>query len=383
MPKIPNENRIQKLSIKWMNGTINEEEKQEYDLWYTSFEDDRVQDLSEEDIFLIKERLYESLKNSEFKDRLNIKRKPWKGISIMIAASVLLLILFGIYFHSFVPFGKESDKLYSVIKPGRDKAILSFDNGTIYDLDSLEAGRVMEDNGVRIEKTDDGQLIYSVINTDLKNELVLVNTVTTPQGGQYKIRLPDGSMVWLNAASSLKFPTVFNDEVRIVELSGEAYFEVSKNKDVPFKVLTNKETIEVLGTSFNVNSYENEKSSMTTLIEGKVKVSASNLNEKILSPGQQSIIIDGNDIQVHEVDIQEFIAWKNGEFIFNNESIESVMRKVARWYDVELVYEAEVKEVPIWGSVSRYENISEVLNIIELTGAAHFKIDGRRIYVMK
>src|SRR5690606_25942646 len=142
MPKIPNENRIQKLSIKWMNGTITEEEKQEYDLWYTSFEDDKVQDLSEEDISITKKRLYESIKNSEFNNRLDIKRRSWKGIYIMVAASMLLLILFGIYFYSFVPFDKESDKLYSTIKPGRDKAILSFNNGDIYNLDSLEAGRV-------------------------------------------------------------------------------------------------------------------------------------------------------------------------------------------------------------------------------------------------
>lgn len=383
---------IQELSKKWLNGTITEMEKQEYDQWYSSFKDDEVYGLTEKDMEFLKDKVYKSivkkedLKKEKVEEKVDLARKTKrKSIVIMLAASISLFILSGSYLYFSNQVSKDSEKLlYVSIEPGKDKATLSLENGIVYDLDSLNAGEILQNNGVRIEKSEKGELIYSLIDTKcIDSKQALINTVATPRGGQYKLRLPDSSLVWLNAASSLKFPTIFAEDSRIVELSGEAYFEVSKDQNRPFKVLTGKETVEVLGTRFNVNSYDNEVTSMTTLVEGKVKVSIPDTESKILHPGQQISVHQKKGIKVYNVNIQEAVAWKNGEFMFNNEDIKSAMRKVSRWYDVEFVYETNVENVPIWGSISRYENIQEVLKIIELTEAAHFRIEGRRIYVMK
>jgi len=209
-----------------------------------------------------------------------------------------------------------------------------------------------------------------------------MNTVSTPKGGQFKIILPDGSLVWLNADSQLKFPSAFIGADRKVELEGEAYFEVAKNKSLPFKVITRKEEIEVLGTHFNVNSYGEEETSSIALLEGKVKVAISSTDFDFLAPGQQAVVKNGS-MTIHPVNLSEAVAWKNGEFMFNDENMKSVMQKIARWYDIEMVLAPQLENISIWGTVSKYEDIREVLKVIEMTGSVHFKIEGRRIYVTK
>jgi len=385
MSKIPTKKRIQELSQKWMNGTLSEQEKQEYDLWYSAFNDHEISDLTEEDFLSAKEAIYQSIVEKEsLSPRLHLPRKKRK-MRIAFAACLTLFILFGsVLYFSQVTKRDNDQKVAVVIEPGRNQATLSLDNGTVFDLDSLKAGKVLHENGVKVEKTKEGELIYSTAAAAPEDEKeILMNTVSTPRGGQYKVQLPDGSRVWLNAASSLTFPSRFTKESRTVELAGEAYFEVTRNEDIPFRVRTKKETIEVLGTHFNVNSYADEPASITTLVEGKVKVSLPNAVSQILRPGQQSLVRTGDDIQVNEVDPFEIVAWKDGDFMFNNEALERAMRKVERWYNVEFVYEDNIGNVPIWGSVSRYEKIEEVLKVVELTEAAHFKIEGRRVYVMR
>ncbi len=385
MSRISDKKRIEELSEKWLNGTITEVEQEEYDLWYGSIQDNNINDLSESDLAQMQSWIYQSIQQREDFGRYSkVKRVRLLKRIALVAASVGLFSIATSQFYSILSQQKKESQalLYSAITPGRDRAILSLDNGVVFDLDSLGKGEIFQQSGIKIEKNEKGELIYSVLSSSDEQVEILMNTISTPKGGQYRISLPDGSQVWLNAASKLTFPTVFTGESRIVDLVGEAYFEVAQNKRLPFRVITPKEQIEVLGTHFNVNSYSEEESSTVALLEGKVKVSLSSSEFKVLKPGEQTIV-KGGSVQVFPVDLSEAIAWKNGEFMFNNESMKSVMQKIARWYDVEVVLKPELENISIWGSVSKYENIKEVLKIIEMTGSARFNIEGRRIYVMK
>lgn len=385
MSEIPDKKRIEELSEKWITGTITEAEQEEYDLWYRSVQDHEVYDLSESDLAQTRDRIYQSIQEREnLSNRLiGVKKIQILKRIAVVAASVGL---FGIAISQFysVLFQKEDQELlYSAILPGRDRATLSLDNGAVFNLDSLGKGEIFQQSGIKIEKNGEGELIYSVISSADNHIEVLRNTVSTPKGGQYRVSLPDGSQVWLNAASKLTFPTVFTGNSRVVELVGEAYFEVAQNKKLPFRVITPTEEIEVLGTHFNVNAYSDEESSAVALLEGKVKVSLPASSEfQVLKPGEQTVVKAGA-ITVYPVDLSEAIAWKNGEFMFQNERIKSAMQKVARWYDVEVIVAPELEDIAIWGSVSKYDNIKAILKIIEMTGSVRFEIEGRRIYVMK
>jgi len=272
------------------------------------------------------------------------------------------------------------------IVPGTNKAILKLEDGSSIVLEDASDEKIVQQSDLLVTRTKDGHLIYEVTASDKNKFAVTYNTIETPRGGEYQVTLPDGTKVWLNASSSLRFPTAFTGKERRVELTGEGYFEVAKNKDLPFIVSTGREIVQVLGTHFNISSYKDEKYSRTTLLEGQVKISLPNKDNKteiasrILTPGQQSVV-HSEKMEVIAIDAQEAVAWKNGEFMFNNEDIESVMRKIARWYDVEVIYPATLKNKYIWGSVSRFQDISEVLKIIELTGSVHFKVEGRRVYM--
>jgi len=208
-------------------------------------------------------------------------------------------------------------------------------------------------------------------------------TLSTPRGGQYQVELSDGTKVWLNAASKLHYPREFLDNHRTVELEGEAYFEVSSGKHRPFIVKTKNEAVEPLGKHFNVTAYINEWLPYVTLLEGKVSVSLENERSKILLPGQQSAV-KGAVMQVNEINVAESVAWKNGEFMFNKESLGSVMLKLSRWYDIEVEMTDGVKDLRVWGSVSRYDTFDEILQVIKaIDDSIHFEIDGRRVKIMK
>ena len=224
-----------------------------------------------------------------------------------------------------------------------------------------------------------GQLRYAVLQH--KTGAAGYNILATPNGGQYQLTLPDGTKVWLNSSSSLHFPTDFNTGERIVKLSGEAYFEVAKNEKMPFKVMVKGMEIAVLGTDFNVMAYADENHVATTLLTGAVKVHSS-VKDVLLKPGQQALLNNSNeDISVSGGDTEGAVAWKNGYFNFSNENIRSVMRKISRWYNVEVEYQGDVTHKVLWGTISRFENISEVLRMLELTGSIHFGMQGRKITV--
>lgn len=272
--------------------------------------------------------------------------------------------------------------------PGSNKAILVLADGRKISLSDVNNGNVAKEAGLSITKTADGQLVYNVLEESSSGATKddTYNTIETPKGGVWQIKLPDGSSVWLNAASSLTYPISFaKGKNRIVELKGEAYFEVSKDKEHPFVVKTAKQEVEVLGTHFNINSYADESEVKTTLLEGSVKVVPYLAGEQanVLKPGEQAIL-NAKGLNIKEVDAEEAIDWKNGYFMFNNERQESIMRKIARWYNVQIEYaDASAKDVMYYGSISRFENVSKVLRKFEQTGEVRFEINKNKITVYK
>ena len=314
--------------------------------------------------------------------------KFWQQLGI--AASILLMLSTAVFFYTNrVPAGPAFTKApvqkKEVITPGGDKAVLTLSDGSTIILDQAKNGLLANQAGVSIQKTSDGKLLYTFANnvdslSEGKTASVIYNKIETPKGGKYQINLPDGSTVWLNASSSLRFPALFAGNTREVELTGEAYFDVAKNKSKPFKVTTNDQVVEVLGTQFNINSYSDEGEVKTTLIEGSVKVIYKD-RVVLLVPGQQ-FQPSRLTAKIVEADTEEVVAWKNGYFLFKDEDIRSIMRKVSRWYDVEVSYAADIPTVGFGGNISRSKDINEVLDALQLTNAVHFKIEGRRVTVM-
>nr|WP_121272283.1 FecR family protein [Pedobacter schmidteae] len=308
-----------------------------------------------------------------------------KAFRYLATACIALIVsaIGALFYQNYPKASKDKNKtaLKNDVLPGGNKAILTLADGSQVLLSDTGNGQIAEEQGISITKTKDGQLIYRVNNPALAaaigNEpVVTYNTISTPRGGQYQVLLPDGTQVWLNASSSLKFPTSFVANQRKVKLKGEAYFEVAKNKEKPFVVDVEDMSVEVLGTHFDVMAYEDEKSINTTLMEGAVKIIKNN-QTKVLEPGQQARVTD--DIEVVKA-TGDVIAWKNGLTSFKDADIRTIMRQVSRWYDVEVNYEGELPRRLFTGEISRKANLSELIKIIELSNI-HLKLDGKVITV--
>ena len=298
-----------------------------------------------------------------------------------IAAAAI--VLSGIFIFYKIGLGKDNlkqqvAKINSTdIAPGGNKAILTLADGSQIVLDTAANGNISNQGNTTIIKLD-GKLNYTASG---KNGEVLYNTIATPKGGMYQIVLSDGSKVWLNAASSLRFPTIFTGKQRNVELSGEAYFEIEKNVAMPFNVTVSEMNVQVLGTHFNVMAYNEESDIKTTLLEGAVKVSKGSA-VGLLKPGKQASIDQNGAIKIVDAEIEKELAWKNGIFFFENSDIKTIMQQLNRWYDADISYQGNVTNRRFTGQISRYINLSEVLKMLELTGEIHFKIEGRRVLVM-
>jgi ferric-dicitrate binding protein FerR (iron transport regulator) len=266
------------------------------------------------------------------------------------------------------------------IRPGSNKAILTLANGSTIILDTVQNGYLTDQSNVKIIKLNTGMLSYkSGSNADGKS---LLNTITTPRGGQYQVELEDGTKVWLNSASSLVFPVSFTGKERRVELTGEGYFEVAKNESMPFHVTVNNMDVRVLGTHFNIMGYGDEENINTTLLEGKVNVTVNNVT-KSLDPGKEALLNKAtNNISINKANIDQAVAWKNGEFRFRNTNIKAIMRQVARWYDVDVEYETTATNQYFTASLPRMKNINELLETLELTGTIHFKIENKKMIVL-
>ncbi|MET0464231.1 MAG: FecR domain-containing protein [Chitinophagaceae bacterium] len=324
--------------------------------------------------------------NVQEKQQSSPPRIIWRWVA---AASVLLLLSLGGYWLINHNLQRSHPQANTNIQPGKDGAILTLADGSQVVLDSLSDGIIAVQQGTDV-LLKNGQLVY---DTDSAEEEPAVNIMSTPKGRQFNITLPDGTRVWLNAASSVRFPTAFKGNERRVEITGEAYFEVAKDKTKPFFVtLPNQSAIEVLGTSFNVNAYTEEKNIQATLLEGSMRLHANlNADEKtaLLKPGQQASIpstINAGNIALDKADIDKVMAWRNGLFYLEGVTLKDAMTQFSRWYDIDVVYDKDVKQTELQqmklaGEIRRDLNLEAVLDLLKELDL-HFSIEGRRLTVL-
>jgi transmembrane sensor len=303
-----------------------------------------------------------------------------------VAAAMLLLTIGAAITYQVIKKGSAAGQLahailHDVAAPTGNKTTLTLGDGSIITLDSVTAGQLATQGKTRIDKTSSGQIVYSSLTGKASTE-ILVNTLSTGYGGFTKVVLPDGSRVWLNSLSSLRFPNVFSGRDREVELTGEAFFEIQHDRVRPFHISVNGADIEVLGTHFDIDAYANEPAQKTTLLEGAVKVGAGG-HSVVLAPGQQAEVgsdaVAGSIRVLKNVDTDQAIAWVGGNFEFSSDGLESVMHQLERWYNIEVKFETK-PTVHISGSVSKKRNLSEVLNVLKISGV-DYSIEGRTVTI--
>jgi ferric-dicitrate binding protein FerR (iron transport regulator) len=385
------------LIKKYLEDKCTPAEKLEVEAWFELYRGgDR--EFYENDEKLINQAMMRSLVDihqkidssqaSEDEDKIVHLKPKLKFRWIAIAATVLLFIMAGGYFTNHKKAVVQPLAQNHLIKRdtliGNNKAILTLGNGKRIVLNDAKAGRLAVQGNVTVTKAADGRVIYNATGqtSAMVTGEVAHNTITTPKGGQYHVVLPDGSSVWLDAASSITYPPEFIGNKRQVELMGEAYFEVSKDPTKPFCVnVDNKQQIEVLGTHFNVQAYPDDSDIKTTLLEGSVKLLYRN-KHAILKPGQMAVNDPGKSLLIIPADMYEVMAWKNNMFVFNNENIKSIMKRLARWYDVDVAFEGNMEKVNFFGNYSRSKSLANLLKNIELTEKVHFKIEGRRVTII-
>jgi ferric-dicitrate binding protein FerR (iron transport regulator) len=362
------------LILKLGKGTLSTQERELLEHWYVEWAANDSLDLSEQQLNAALNRLDQSFTDGvERNEPLRI----WRPI-LRIAAIFIFIAFCGILFKYYTLRKEETQIEYAAkILPGKTGATLRLADGRKVNLNKVTEGNVAKLGGVNIKNNNKGQLVYQLTGDPTgRREL---NTLSTSFGHQYQLVLPDGTLVWLNAASSLTYPAHFDGEKeRKVILSGQAYFEVAKDKNHPFIVSTTGQQVEVLGTHFDICAFPEDKDQVTTLVEGSVKI-----NDHLLKPNQQAIRIKEN-ITVKPVDARTVIAWKDGLFVFNDERLEMVMSKIARWYNVKVTYlEGANKDYLYGGTVSRYDNLSTVLKKLEAAGDMHYEIKNRTIFISK
>jgi len=378
MSERPYSEEMLALAEKWIAGTITPEEKTRLFEWYDRFDDTELTIEGQEATAFgrLKQEMLQSIRH---------RIKPPAGVRrltrALVAAAALLLLIPGAWLalHS-----RTATQLAAAtpikntsrtndIAPGSNKAILTLADGSTVTLDSAGPGKVTKQGNVEVVKHGDGQLQYaSAGNTP--PETIAYNELSTPRGGQYRLKLQDGTNVWLNASSSIRYPTAFVGKERKVQITGEAYFEVAKNADMPFRVTVldpapgGKNTeIEVLGTGFNVNAYQDEAGQRTTLIEGSVKVT-SGAGAVTLKPSEQAVS-SGNQLKMMQLEnTEQTIAWKNGYFEFENADIPAIMRQISRWYDVDVEYQGKASDDRFSGRFSRNVSLAVVLQILHTSG---------------
>lgn len=304
-------------------------------------------------------------------------RKRGRGRrQLMAAAALVLVCVTGVFLFTRKDISKSIAVVVPVahdVAPGGKRAVLTLTGGQQIVLDSAADGRLAQQGNVRIMKLADGKLDY---HGGDEEDGLRFNTISTPNGGQYQVTLTDGTRVWLNAASTLTYPTAFRGHQREVRLQGEAYFEVVHNAGQPFVVSVGDMKVDVLGTDLNIMAYAEEGAIRTTLLSGKVKVA-----EKLLAPGEQASWENGKVVVDRDADVEAAVAWKNGMLQFNSAGIRTVMRQIARWYDVEVVYDGDIKDEHFSGSIPSNERVSAVLKMLEMTNTVRFEVEGHRITV--
>jgi transmembrane sensor len=376
----PISKRLQKLARNYLKGKLNATEQQEVDEWFGKEEESETTIPTNLTSDEHRRQILARIHSEAGILRQETKNMLW--IKIAVAASVFLTISIGTYLiFPGKPVKQQNAHIIPDVGPGGNKAILTLANGEKVLLTGAKNGLVAKQGSVTIAKKSDGQLSYTDDRTAVSSG-ELFNTVETPRGGKYELTLADGTIAILDAASSIRYPVAFNGSERRVQITGQVYFEVVHNARRPFKVNVKGQIVEDLGTVFNINAYDDENLIKTTLIEGSIGITKSN-HTTILKPGQQAVNTNGyNNTKVVAADIEEAIAWKNDNFLFNNEPLESVMRKISRWYDVDIQYQNgyNIRESYI-GGLTRYSNVSKVLKMLEITGDVRFEIKGKTIKI--
>lgn len=372
------EDRIRDLLEQYQKGICSTEEKRLLEYIYNFSESTEIDKVESR----IKDEIWEKLTHVPLK---LVHRKQKKQKIFYAAASLIVIMGLGVIYANYLQGAHEIDHkarlVQDLILPGSVGATLTLSDGKKIKLSSDSNQERYTQAGVVITKKEDGVLVYSVVPG--MNKEMAINTLSTSSGESYQVKLPDGSLVWLNARSSLQYPTSFSGKTnRKVELMGEAYFEVAKDKKHPFQVISNKQLVTVLGTHFNIKCYPEDKLITTTLLEGSVQVN-SQKTAKIITPGNQTILSADDQLVVVPADVEAITAWRNNEFMFQSEDIESVMKNISRWYNVEVVYTGSKPTERYSGGLSRFDQVTKVLRMLETTGGVHFKIDGRKIYVSK
>ncbi|MFN0257293.1 FecR family protein [Pedobacter ureilyticus] len=389
------ENKGSKHIHNYLEGKLSEQERARLETWYLLKAEQSDDSAAQTDYDQLGPKLWNQIEEALVDRSFQSSVKQHRTISLFgstffkIAVAATLILAATATFIMLRDNGqvdrfviaREKD-----IAPGQNKAYLTLSDGRRIDLTEASAGNVASETGLEVSKSADGTLIYKASGTGTPTRGF--NDISTPRGGQYTVVLPDGSKVWLNAGSSLRYPIAFGASGRSVTLMGEGYFEVAhiqtKEGRMPFTVTVRRhngeqELVKVLGTQFNINAYDDEPTIKTTLLKGSVRIDAGG-KSALLKPGQQSKVDNGR-IELEPADTEMAIAWKNGDFVFR-EDLHSAMRKVARWYDVEVVYEASAPEkLMLGGWMSRGTNISEVLDHIQSTGKVQFRLEGRRVTV--
>ncbi|NRF37449.1 FecR family protein [Pedobacter foliorum] len=374
-------NYFREILKKYRQQTASSEETKFLESYYNMFEVKQglIDDENESEFAELKNDIKANIDERIAGPKIRKLSSDW--IKYGAAAAAVLLVSLSIYLVSYQQKNSLVAQMDRSISPGGNKAVLTLANGSKIVLNEVKTGVIAHQSGIRISKKNNGELIYQVSASPNLTEETTINTISTPNGGQYTIVLSDGSRVKLNAASSLSFPTSFKGTERVVDLQGEAYFEVAKNAQHTFKVTSGLQTVEVLGTHFNVEAYADERTIKTTLVEGSVKVVVGK-NHSIISPGQQALVSRENvgSITKAEVNLDKETAWTNDLFIFDGDNLKSVMSEISRWYNITTVYTGTIPDKKFFGGISRNSKLSEVFKILELN-QVKLSLKGKTVYV--
>ncbi|WP_460639043.1 FecR domain-containing protein [Larkinella harenae] len=393
------QNQAEKLIQKYKAGTLTPEERALLESWYHSVARTKALEALPDDLEDRLDAIWDALPVHQTAPEKRLPTtRPFRIGWVAAAATVLMVCSLALYWF-YKPEVRQPiahvNPISRDIAPGDNRALLTLADGSTIVLNDARTGELARQGDATIRKPQEGQIVFAPQLSSVPSSRTAptrYNVLSTPRAGQYQIKLPDGTTVWLNAVSTLRFPTAFSSTERRVEVTGEAYFAVTpqlrNGKKIPFRVVAGRQTIEVLGTEFNINSYPDEAFVRTTLLEGSVQVRVADnaASDVVLRPGQQARLAhpsqpaSSSSLVVQEVDTEGVISWKNGYFRFEQANLPELMRQIARWYDVEVEFEGTPREREFVGQIERRANLSKVLKILEL-GGVRFRVEGKKIIV--